>query len=78
MFLASLSLAPHAEHAAQPKVAAQPKDAAPELGVAESLRRSGKLDEAEAQLLALVGDPRAAVQAQAVGKLARIARTRGP
>ncbi|WP_437707233.1 CHAT domain-containing protein [Sorangium sp. So ce448] len=77
VFLAGLSLAPHAEQAAQPRDAARPKDAAPELGVAESLRRSGKLDEAEAQLLTLLGDPRAAVQAQAVGKLARIARTRG-
>ncbi|WP_437279181.1 CHAT domain-containing protein [Sorangium sp. So ce375] len=71
VLLWSTSLAPCAAHAPRPD------EAALDLRVAESLRRRGQLDAAEAQLLGLLGDPRAAVQAQAIGKLARIARTRG-
>jgi tetratricopeptide (TPR) repeat protein len=54
-----------------------PRVIEPALEEAEALRREGKLDEAEQRLTAPLHDPRAAVRARAVGKLARIERSRG-
>jgi len=53
----------------------RPPDAS--LTDAEALRKQGKLDEASAHLAALLSDPDPARRARALGKLARIERTRG-